>query len=223
MTDHLHRDLDALKHHVLSMGGLAEEALQLARKALVTRDPKHVEGLRSIEPRIDRLQLDIDDEIIKLLALHQPVAGDLRFATAAMKIVNDLERVGDLSSTIGNRLLKIFDLEPLGQPLEMVTMMQSAAEMLRNSLNAFVSLDPHAARQVILDDDIVDAANREHFKVLVKIMKESPESVDVAIAFLTISRCIERIADMATNIAEDVVFVAEATDIRHPKLTGETF
>ncbi|MFT7487568.1 MAG: phosphate transport system protein [Candidatus Paceibacteria bacterium] len=220
MTDHLHRDLARLKKNVLAMGGLAEEALQLARNTLSTRDPSHVVQLRGIEVRIDTLQLSIDDEIIKLLALHQPVASDLRFATAAMKIVNDLERVGDLATSIGERLLFILEQPPLPVPSRLEEMMQKTALMLNKSLDAFVALDSDMARAVILDDDMIDSINREHFELLVAAMKEDPMLIDRAVASLSISRSIERIADMSTNIAEDVVFVVEAMDIRHPGLAG---
>ncbi len=218
MTDHLHRDLTKVKEQVLAMGGLAEEALQAARSALQNGDRAIVDRLRGIEPRIDALQLQIDDQVIKLLALHQPVAGDLRFATAAMKIVNDLERVGDLSSTIGDRLLTILDREPLAIALDFERMMAHAANMLASSLNAFVRLDSTLARQVIKDDDVIDEINRNHFELLSAEMKRDSASVDAALSLLSISRSIERIADMSTNIAEDEVFVAEATDIRHPGL-----
>ncbi len=218
MTDHLHRDLTKVKEQVLAMGGLAEEALQSARSALQSSDPSSLERLRGIELRIDTLQLQIDDQVLKLLALHQPVAGDLRFAMAAMKIVNDLERVGDLASTIGERLLIVMKHEPLLVPLDFERMMAHTANMLARSLNAFVTLDSSMARQVIKDDDLIDEINRTHFQTLTAEMKRSSDSVDAALSLLSISRCIERIADMSTNIAEDVVFVAEATDIRHPKL-----
>lgn len=218
MTDHLHRDLEKVKEHVLAMGGLAEDALRFARSALISGDSGGLADLRTIEPRIDQIQLTIDDEIIKLLALHQPVASDLRFATAAMKIVNDLERIGDLASTIGCRLETIAGEPQLNLPLQLVPMMEKAARMLKKALNAFVTLDSDLARSVLEDDDEVDALNRQHFETLVAYMKLAPESIDVAVSLLSISRSVERIADMATNIAEDVVFVVDARDIRHPGL-----
>lgn len=220
MTDHLHRDLEQVKQHVLAMGGLAEEALGAARSAFETRDLVHVEVLRSIEIRIDTVQMEIDDEILKCLALHQPVAGDLRFVTAAMKIVNDLERVGDLATTIGKRLLEVLENPPVGSLVQFGTMMQKAAEMLNLSLNAFVHLDSVLARRVIDLDDRIDEIHREHFERVVGAMKLDPGMIDLGVALLSISRCIERIADLSTNIAEDVVFVAEATDIRHPSLAA---
>jgi phosphate transport system protein len=220
MTDHLHRDLERVKQNVLAMGGLAEEALGTARSAFETRDPAHVEGLRSIEVRIDSLQMQIDDEILKCLALHQPVAGDLRFVTAAMKIVNDLERVGDLATTIGKRLLEVLECPPVGHLVDFGSMMDKAAEMLNQSLDAFVRLDSALARRVIELDDWIDDQHRKHFEQVVSAMKADPHVIDLGVALLSISRCIERIADLSTNIAEDVVFVAEATDIRHPRLSA---
>ncbi len=216
MTEHLTRDLRKIKQHVLGMAGLAEEALGLALVAYTTREEVPVQRLVKVEARIDQLQLEIDDEIIKCLALHQPVAGDLRFVTSAMRIVNDLERIGDLTTSIAARLLFLVGEDLLGEPIEIESMMREAAAMLKDSLNAFVALDSALARSVLERDDIVDEQNRRHFEVLVERMKRDPGSVERAVALLSVSRCVERIADMATNIAEDVVFMVDAQDIRHP-------
>ena len=216
MTAHLTRDLQTIKRHVLGMAGLAEEALGLAVDAYLKREEVPARRLSEAETRIDQLQLRIDDEILKCLALHQPVAGDLRFVTAAMRIVNDLERIGDLTTSISHRLLFVVQQATLGEPIEIDRMMRCAAEMLRDSLNAFVNQDAALARDVLARDDTVDELNRVHFEVLIKRMQRDPGSVEHAVALLSISRGVERIADMATNIAEDVVFMVEAQDIRHP-------
>ncbi|MFT5290109.1 MAG: phosphate transport system protein [Planctomycetota bacterium] len=216
MTEHLTRDLNKIKQHVLGMAGLAEEALGLALAAFTIREEVPAQRLQEVEARIDQLQLDIDDEIIKCLALHQPVARDLRFVTSAMRIVNDLERIGDLTTSIAARLLFLVHQDPLGEPLEIASMMRETAAMLRDSLNAFVTFDSELARSVCERDDIVDEQNRRHFELLVERMKRDPGSVERAVALLSISRCVERIADMSTNISEDVVYMVDAEDIRHP-------
>jgi phosphate transport system protein len=215
MTEHLHRDLEQIKQHVLSMGGLVEEALRSACVAFTHRDESRTEDLQELEERIDQMQLEIDDEILKVLALHQPVATDLRFVTAAMKIVNDLERIGDLSGNIADRLLQMVRAPELGEPVALELMMQHAGEMLGDALNAFVRGDSTLARAVLDRDDEVDRLNRRHFEILIERMKRDPEAVETAVAMLSISRNVERVADLATNIAEDVVFVVEAVDIRH--------
>jgi phosphate transport system protein len=215
MTDHLHRDLQRIKRHVLAMGALAEEALGLASQAYQRREEVPARRLSETEERINTLQLETDDEILKLLALHQPVAGDLRFVTSAMRIVNDLERIGDLTTSIADRLLYIVEQPPLGEPLKVETMMVMTASMLRDGLNAFVQQDSALARSVLERDDEIDAMNRAHFDMLIPRMKKDPDAVEHAIALLSVSRAVERIGDMATNIAEDVVFMVEAEDIRH--------
>ncbi len=215
MTTHLRRDLEQIKQRVLNMGGLVEDAFHQARTAVSLRDVSRIENMSTLEERIDRLQLEIDEEILKVLALYQPVASDLRFVTAAMKIVNDLERIGDLASNICDRMRQLIDAPELGEPVAIERMMECAAKMLRDALDAFVRGDSALARQVVDMDDEVDELNRGHFEVLLKRMKSDPEAVDTAVAILSISRNLERIGDLATNIAEDVVFVVEARDIRH--------
>jgi phosphate transport system protein len=219
MTEHLTRDLSKIKRHVLGMAGLAEEAVGLALTAYTNGEEVPARELTQVEHRIDQLQLDIDDEIIKCLAMHQPVASDLRFVTSAMRIVNDLERIGDHTTSIAERLLYIVNGEPLGEPIEIEMMMRGAASMLRDCLNSFVNQDSDLARDVLKRDDAIDEQNRRHFEVLIGRMKQDPSSIEMAVSLLSVSRAVERIADLATNIAEDVVFMVEAEDIRHPSLS----
>lgn len=217
----MHRDLDKVKRDVLIMGGLVEEALQAASLAWTTRDLSKTEGIKGLERNIDRMQLQIDDEIIKLLALHQPVASDLRFVTAAMKIVNDLERIGDLCCTLSNRLCEVLREPDLKESLKVESMLAQAGEMVSRALNSFVKLDDQEALGVIAMDDMVDDCNRWHFKVLMARMQRDPDSVPTAVGLLSISRSVERIGDLATNVAEDVIFISTGEDIRHPKLQAE--
>jgi len=218
MTDHLTRDLQNVKRHVLGMGALVEEALGLAQSSYTNREDVPARRLADVERKIDSLQLEIDDEITKVLALHQPVARDLRFLLAAMRIVNDLERIGDLTTSIAERLLFILGRDPVPDPIEVERMMRTCASMLRDGLNAFVSQDSTLARAVIARDDDVDELNREHFEVLIARMHEDSNSIDTAVSLISMSRGLERIADLATNIAEDVVYMVDAEDIRHPML-----
>ncbi len=215
MTDHLHRDLQRIKRHVLAMGALAEEALGLASQAYQRQEEVPARRITETEERINTLQLETDDEILKLLALHQPVAGDLRFVTSAMRIVNDLERIGDLTTSIADRLLYIVEQPPIGEPMKIEAMMTVTASMLHDGLNAFVQQDSALARRVLERDDEIDSMNRSHFEILIPRMKADSESVELAVALLSVSRAVERIGDMATNIAEDVVFMVDAQDIRH--------
>ncbi len=213
--------MQRIKQHVLSMAGAAEDAVGLVLAGYTHRRTVPATSLAEMEIKIDRLQLDIDDEIIKCLALHQPVASDLRFVTAAMRIVNDLERIGDHTTSIADRLLAVVDAEPIGEPIAIDEMMRCAAGMLRDALNSFVDQDPLLARDVLKRDDAIDLQHRKHFEILIERMKRDPDSVEVAVALLSISRGVERIGDLATNIAEDVVYMVEARDIRHPKIAND--
>ncbi len=214
----MHRDLERIKRDVLTMGGLVEDSLASARLALASRDIGSVESIERVEVEIDRLQLEIDDEVLKLLALHQPVAGDLRFVMAAMKIVNDLERIGDLTCNIADRLREVLGTAALTAPLNLREMMQCAGTMVSRALNSFVHLDEAEARAVLRLDDQVDDFNRSHFALLIERMRRDPQCVELAVGMLSISRSVERIADLATNIAEDVVFICTGEDVRHSKV-----
>jgi phosphate transport system protein len=218
MTSHLERDLDQLKQRVLAMGGLVEQSLDSACSALTRRDEAGARRALAVDQAIDRLQLRVDDDCLKILALHQPVAGDLRFVTSAMKIGNDLERIGDLAVNIAERTMLLLGWPPLDEALEFEEMMSRSAVMLHEALDAFVAGDSDRARRVTRMDDAVDDLNRRHFALLQARMKRDPDSVERAVALLSITRNVERIADLAVNLAEDVVFLVEAIDIRHPGL-----
>ncbi|MHC5063275.1 MAG: phosphate signaling complex protein PhoU [Planctomycetota bacterium] len=218
MTRHIQRDLEKLKKLILTMGGLVEQSLQQGTRGLVEWDEQSAKAAIEGDREIDRLQLEIDEECLKALALHQPVAGDLRFITSTMKICNDLERIGDLARNLGERVLTVLEQNVRTEPLQFAKMVEVTRGMLRDSLDAMVNEDSKLAREVCLRDDEVDKINSEHFKVLQDRMRQDPETVIAAVAMLSATRNIERIADLATNIAEDVVFLVEAQDIRHPSL-----
>ncbi len=221
MTKHLERDLAHVKQLVLAMGGLVEQSLEQATVALVRNDENYARRALAADREIDRKELEIDEECLKVLALHQPVAGDLCFITATMKITNDLERIGDLAGSLAERALYLLNRPPLDERLAFEEMVAHTRQMLRDGLDALISENSELAREVCTRDDKVDDFNRQHFEVLQERMKRDPGSVEAAVALLSASRHIERIADLATNIAEDVVFLVEAEDIRHPSLADE--
>jgi len=215
MTSHLHRDLDTLKEAILALGGLVEEAVDRASTALVHQELDVARSVIADDDTVDARELAIDEECLKILALHQPVASDLRHITAAMKINNDLERIGDLAVNIAERAVDLGTRKPPNVPLRFEQMTNATRWMLRGSLNALVQGDVDLAREVCDRDDEVDDLNRHHFTTLIEHMQVHPADVPVSLDYLTASLNLERIADLATNIAEDVVFLVDAIDIRH--------
>jgi phosphate transport system protein len=164
---------------------------------------------------IDEMEIDVEEECLKVLALHQPVAGDLRFIVAVLKINNDLERIADLAVNIAERAINLASKPPVAIPFDLFGMAHSASSMLKNSLNAMINLDSELASQVCVLDDEVDAANREAFGRIQDEILQSPQLIDPLIQLLSVSRHIERIADLATNIAEDVIYMARGQIVRH--------
>lgn len=215
MTLHLQRDLEAVKSQLLDMGGLVEKVSNQAITALQERDTELSAGVHELDLTIDQQEVKIEEECLKILALHQPVATDLRFVVCIMKVNNDLERMGDLAINIAERASYLSSHEPLGVPLDFHRMAELALEMVKESLSALLNLDTHLARKVLAKDDEVDEINRQMFEILEEIMLKDPTTIRRAIHLLSASRHLERIADLATNIAEDVVFLVEGEVIRH--------
>ena len=215
MTLHLQRDLEAVKSQLLDMGGLVEKVSNQAITALQERDTELSAGVHELDLTIDQQEVKIEEECLKILALHQPVATDLRFVVCIMKVNNDLERMGDLAINIAERASYLSSHEPLGVPLDFHRMAELAREMVKESLSALLNLDTHLARKVLAKDDEVDEINRQMFEILEEIMLKDPTTIRRAIHLLSASRHLERIADLATNIAEDVVFLVEGEVIRH--------
>ena len=221
MSKHLEADLTRIKRQVLAMGALVEEALRLSLGAVLGPDPDQARSALDADERIDRLELEVDDLCLKCLALNQPVAADLRFVTSAMKMSTALERIGDLAGNIAKRVLDGLDGSQLSRDLELNldAMGDRVRSMLHDVLDAFVSGSAEVARDVCARDEDVDQRNRHNLRALMDHMAQAPSDVPKGVALLTVSRALERIADHATNIAEDVVFLVEAVDIRHPALT----
>jgi len=215
MTKYFETELDLLKQTLLRMAGKAEAMIHKSVQALVQRDVSLSDEIPHIEDEVNRLQLEIDDRAFKLLALRQPMAHDLRLIIAAMKISGDLERIADQAVNIQENT-KVLLQFPLLKPLiDIPKMAEIATEMLRDSLDAFVESDAAKARVVVTRDDEVDGLKNQVFRELLTYMISDPRTIQVGLQLILVARHLERIADHATNIAEDVVYLVEAKDIRH--------
>lgn len=215
-------ELLALREKVLLMSATVESLLTTAMQALRERNPAKAAQGERVDERIDRLEVEIDDACLRILARRQPVAKDLRFITTTLKLVTDLERVGDLSTNICNRVTE-FTGEPAPHGFSEVERMGALAqEMLRESLDAFVNNDVHRARAIQGRDRAVDELYVDIFPLAIRQMNEHPEQCDSALRMLSIAKHIERIADHATNVAEMVIFMIEGHDVRHLKVAPES-
>jgi phosphate transport system protein len=212
---HFEEDLQALKQRLLNMGALVEERVHQAVKALMERRLDLAESSAAGDQAGNELQIEIDDRCLKLLALQQPMATDLRLITAAMKINADLERIGDQAVNIAENVVKLMPQPPLKPIIDIPRMAQITEAMTRDSLDSFVKKDVRLARNVLGRDDEVDQLKDTVFRVLLTYMMADPGTIERALSLILISRNLERIADHATNIAEDVIFLVEAKDVRH--------
>src|SRR5581483_4612535 len=212
---HFAEELQQLKSRLLLMGGLAEERVSLSMRGLVDRDRDAIRQVIEGDEELNQLQLEIDDRCFKLLALYQPMAIDLRTIVAAVKINSDLERVGDLAVNIGEAAERYVLHAPVKPLIDLPRMGNLAQRMLREALDAFVSGNIAAARDVLAQDDILDGLKDQIFRELLTYMLGDPHTIEGAIDLILISRHLERIGDYATNIAEDIIFIVEARDVRH--------
>ena len=216
MSLHLHRDLDKLKKEVLRLGNMVELAINNAFLALNNRDSSYVEEVLTNEEQINEMEVQIEEECLKILALHQPVAVDLRFLVVVLKVNNDLERMGDIAKNIAERAKDLMEsdvIPDLGQPMQGLP--DLVRTMVTSSLDSLVKLDDQLARKIIEMDDEVDQINRDMYAAVKSLVAEQPSTADSAINLLSCSRNMERIGDLATNIAEDVIFVVEGKVVRH--------
>jgi phosphate transport system protein len=215
--DHRHvaEKLEELKGRLLIMGGLAEERLRLVMRALVDRHQGWLRDVITGDARIDDLQIDIDDRCFTLIALHQPVAVDLRTVVSALKINADLERVGDLAVNIAEAAERYILHPPVKPLIDLPRMGELALKMLREALDAYVSRDVRLAQEVLRQDDWLDALKDQIFRELLTYMLGDRQTIEPAVDLILISRHLERVGDHATNIAEDVIFIVEARDVRH--------
>ncbi len=212
---HFQEELDELKSRLLEMGGLAEDRLRLAVRGLVERDGTLVDRVLVGDGAINQLHIDIDDRCFKLLALHQPMAVDLRAIVAAVKINTDLERVGDLAVNISEAARRYLQHPPVKELIDIPRMAELAQDMLRDALDAFVRRDLNLAQNVLVQDDALDALKTAVFRDLLGYMLRDTPTIEPALDLILISRHLERIGDHATNIAEDVIFMVSAKDVRH--------
>lgn len=210
-----HQGLDELKHKLLTMGGLAEQAVDRAVHAYITRDLDLCQKVLEDEKIINASEREIDEAAIDLLAMQQPMAVDLRFLFSVMKINADLERVGDQAVNIAERVLDMGRLAPAELPVDIPRMASLAAGMVHQSLEAFIGENVEVAQSILERDDIVDSINREAFDSLSRLMQDSPTMTRQALDALMVARNLERVADHATNIAEDVIFWVRGADVRH--------
>ncbi|HXH84434.1 MAG TPA: phosphate signaling complex protein PhoU [Candidatus Tectomicrobia bacterium] len=215
MQRHFHEELEALKQTLLAMGGLVEDQIRRVMAALLERDSALAQEVIDRDRQVNAYDVEIDEKCVELLALHQPAAGDLRFITTAMKIVTDLERIGDQAVNIAQRALEL-NREPQLKPyIDLPRMSEKAQRMVKEALDAFVSRDTELARRVCAADSEVDALKEQIFRELLTFMMEDARTIPRAIRLILISRFLERVADHATNIAEMVVYMVESKMVRH--------
>ncbi len=215
VTRHFQEELELLQQRLLSMGGLAEDRMGDSVRAVTQRDPALVERILVGDEPINALHIEIDDRCFKLLALHQPMAADLRGIVAAVKINTDLERVGDLAVNIAEAAKRYLRHAPVKPLIDIPRMGDIAQRMLRDALDAFVRRDTDLAETVLAADDQLDALKTQIFRELLTFMLSDPGTIEPALDLILISRHLERIGDHATNIAEDVIFMVSARDVRH--------
>jgi len=215
MTRHFQRELEKLKKRILSLGAMVEERLRMAIKAIESRDKALADRVIEADHEIDQIEVDIEEECLKILALHQPVAIDLRFIISVIKINNDLERIGDLAVNIAERGAFLSTKKSLEIPFDFSEMAETTQTMLKKSLDSLVNMDSQLAREVGASDDEVDAINRDMYVQVQDSIRKYPNRLESLLHMLSTSRHLERIADLATNIAEDVVYMIEGEIVRH--------
>ncbi len=220
MARHLQNELNKLKLQLLSLGAAVEDSVQKSVKSVATRDIALAKEILESDEFIDKLEVEVEEEALKILALYQPVANDLRMVVAILKINNDLERIGDLSVNIAEQSYYIGQQRNIQIPFDFQTMAQKTAAMLKKSLDSLVQIDVDLAYEVCHADDEVDKIHRSLYPILYSEVMKNPANVETMIRFLSISRNVERIADYTTNIAEDVIYMINGAIVRH---TQESF
>jgi phosphate transport system protein len=222
MTEHTsrqyERELQELGDRILFLGGTVEEMIARAMQSLVERDSDLARRVIESDRTVDSGELEIDHMSLNLLALRQPAASDLRFITTALKIVTDLERIGDLAVNIAERAIELNQEPPLKPYIDIPRMAQLVSDMVHKSLDAFVKRDVAQARSVLGADDAVDKLNVQIFRELLTYMIEEPKNITRALRITFIAKYLERMGDHATNISQMVIFMSEGRDVRHPRL-----
>ena len=212
---HFQKELQALKENLLRMAAIVEEAIRHSVESLVKRDSDLARKTFEVEDRINKMENAIDEMCLKLLALRQPMAADLRFITSAMKITTDLERMGDQAVNIAERALSLNEDPQLKPYIDIPRMAEIVQSMVKDVLDAFVNRDSKLARSVCARDDLVDGLNDQVDRELLTYMLSDPKTISRAVHLMIVAKCLERIADHATNIGEDVIFMVDALVIKH--------
>ena len=215
MTKHFERELNGLKKELLELSTVVEESVVKAIQSLKDRDEALAREVIDNDDTVDNAEVELEEQCLKILALHQPVAGDLRFIVSALKINNELERVADLAVNIAERSLVIGRQKVIDAPFDFTHIAQKSRSMLTRSIDSLIRMDTVLAHEVCLADDEVDDLNRDAYTQVYRLIKEQPENVEILINYISVSRHLERIADYATNIAEDVIYLVEGKIIRH--------
>jgi phosphate transport system protein len=218
MERHAHQEFEELKQDLVRMAGLAETAIGNAVRALLLRDVQAADDVLRADEAINRLELAVDERCLRMLALYQPEASDLRFIAMALKINNDLERIGDQAVNIAERTLELLKEPSLKPLIDIPYLAQLAQAMLKHSVDAFVHRDAVLARSVCRRDDEVDALDDQIFRELLTYMMQDPRAITRAVNLILVSRHLERVADHATNIAEDVIYLVEGRNVKHHHL-----
>ncbi|PLX72258.1 MAG: phosphate transport system regulatory protein PhoU [Desulfuromonas sp.] len=215
MTGHMEREISRLKKSILALAAVVEESVKQAVIALEKRDTELAKKIIQGDLAVNQQEVELEEECLKILALHQPVAADLRFIVAVLKINNDLERIGDLAANMADRTVDLVEDRADTAPFDLEKMADKVELMLEKALDALVNYDIKLANEAIELDDEVDQMHKQSFAEVKKQIRQNPEQMDAQINYLSISRYLERIADLATNIAEDVVYMIEGKIVRH--------
>jgi phosphate transport system protein len=221
MSMHMTREIDTLKRMILSLSAVVEESVQKAVWSIEKLDAKLAQEVVDTDLEIDRIEVEVEEACLKTLALYQPVAVDLRFIIAVLKINNDLERIGDLAVNIASRTLFLCEAPRRVTPFDFSDICHKTLDMLRISLDSLMTMDSARASKVLTLDDEVDEINRKVFARTFEMIRKNPEDTEVLISYMSASRLLERIADHATNIAEDVIYTIEGWIVRHAATAAE--
>ena len=215
MTKHFQSEIERLKKKILRLAAMVEDSLHKAVKSITDRNSELAASVVKYDSVIDALEIEVEEECLKILALHQPVAADLRYVIATLKINNDLERIADLAVNIAECTPTIAKAGSREMPFDLFAMLDMTVKMVRDSVDSLVSNDCVQAGQVCADDDEIDDRHEQSFHTVLEKLREKPEMADYLISLLSVSRNLERIADHATNIAEDVIYMIEGEIVRH--------
>ena len=215
MTIHFHRSVEKLKKRILALSAVVEDSVQKSVFAIERLDPEVAKEVYRIDEKIDQMEVEIEEECLKILALYQPVAVDLRFIVAVLKINSDLERIGDYAVNIAGRALSLTKMGELPISFEFQEICSRTVEMLHLSLDALIQMDASIAQTVLMLDDQVDEIDNQIRDLILDAVRKYPEKSDILINYFSASHCFERIADCTTNIAEDVIYMSQGVIVRH--------